>query len=158
MVLSPNKKYVISCDPACGSTGWDATCPEGVVYIMSHDGKTWTYERDGNSTGIGRYWDPLLKNKNVADFVTKKDLKIMKAEVKKYMTEQMKKDAKEIAGQLFKDVEKLKKEKTTLKKDMTLIKKQLKQIKKDIEKAMSDFEETIDKQVNRVIRFDNLDL
>ncbi len=41
---------------------------------------------------------------------------------------------------------------------MTLMKKQLKQIKKDIKNAMSDFEETIDKQVNRVIRFDNMDL
>ena len=51
-----------------------------------------------------------------ADFITKKDLKTMKAEVKKYMTDQMKKDAKEIPGQLFKDVEKLKKEKLLSKK------------------------------------------
>ena len=136
----------------------------GKYYITTTDGKTWFLE-DNNSTGRHMIYgsssdhgmtvcDP---DSDISKAVTKKDLKMMKDEVRKYMQEQMVKDAKNIAGQLFKDIELLKKEKTQLKKSVTELKSQVKQAKKDIAKELTSIEELLEKRVKEIGRFGNLD-
>jgi len=94
----------------------------------------------------------------ISKAVTKKDLKIMKDEVQKYMKSQMLKDAKEIAGSLFEDIEKLKGEKTQLKKQVTELKTQVKTAQADIKKELIKIEELMSKRASEVGRFRNLDM
>lgn len=89
--------------------------------------------------------------------VTKKDLKAMKDEIRKYMQDHMLEDAKEIAGQLFDDIEKLKEEKTQLKKSVTELKKQVKKVQADVKSELQDIEDLLERRTKEIIKFSNMD-
>jgi len=110
-------------------------------------------------TTYGPFETVPIANHTYAIFkeVTKKDLKIMKEEIKKYMQDQMVKDAKEIAGQLFEDIEKLKKEKTQLEKSVTELKEQVKEAKADIKKELVAIEKLIEKRAKQIGKFARMD-
>jgi len=93
----------------------------------------------------------------ISEAVTKKDLKMIKDEVKKYMNDQMLKDAKEIAGKLFTDIEKLKKDKTQLKKEVTELKTSLKKAQADIEAELIKIEEVLERRAASIGKFRYLD-
>lgn len=110
----------------------------------------WTPDTGLNSTESDKTLD-------IAKVVTKEDLKMMKDEVKKYMKNQMVKDARKIAGKLFDDIDKLKEEKTQLKKDVTELKRQVKQVKVDIQVELTAIEEMMEKKAKEIFRFAELD-
>jgi predicted nuclease with TOPRIM domain len=89
--------------------------------------------------------------------VTKKDLKAMKDEIRKYMKDQMLEDAKEIAGELFEDIEKLKKEKTQLKKSVTELKNQVKKVQADVKTELEDLEDLLERRAKEIIKFSHMD-
>lgn len=102
--------------------------------------------------------DTSLENiDKISRAVTKKDRAMIKDEVKKYLKDQMVEDAKEIAGELFDDIEQLKKEKTQLKKDITLLKKQIKKAQEDMREEVHKVEELLEKRAMSMSRFGNLD-
>ena len=133
------------------------TSADGIQYVMVYDGSSCTW--DSKLCAI-----PAKPASRVSDFVTRKDRKIMKDEIKKYMTEQLKKDAKKEAGQLFKDIEKLKREKDGIKKgtialekQLIELKEQLKQMKKEIREEMVAMEVMIERKANENVRFGSMD-
>jgi len=97
------------------------------------------------------------KTSIISDAITEEELQMIRDEVKKYMTDQMKKDAQDVAGKLFDDFEKLRKEKTAIKRDVTALKKQLQQTKEDINVEIKKMEEMMDKKATELIRFGSLD-
>lgn len=100
---------------------------------------------------------PIDHTYAISKEVSKKDLKAMKDEIQKYMKDQMLEDAKEIAGQLFEDIEKLKKEKTQLEKSVTELKNQVEQVQKNVKNELLAIEELIDKRVQRIGKFAQMD-
>lgn len=121
------------------------------------------YIDDGTGGPFIRYYNDRSSSTepnntlNIAKAVTKKDLKMIKDEIQKYMKDQMVKDAKKIAGKLFDDIDKLKKEKTQLKKDVTELKKQVKQVKIDIQTELIAIEEIMEKKAKEIFRFAGMD-
>lgn len=94
---------------------------------------------------------------NIASVVTKEDRKIMKKAVEKYMKKQMLADAKEIAGQLFEDIEELREEKVRLQKDMKTLREQIEEVKENTSKELKIFEEMMEKKAKDIFRFTQLD-
>lgn len=93
----------------------------------------------------------------ISQEVTEKDFKAMKDEIRKYMQDQMLDDAKEIAGQLFDDIEKLKIEKTQLKTSVTELRNQVSEAKVDIKKELVAIEKLIEKRAQQIGKFANMD-
>jgi len=110
-----------------------------------------------NTSGPWRTSKPADHSWAISKKVTEKDLKAMKDEIRKYMKDQMLEDAQEIAGQLFEDVEKLKKEETQLKKSVTELKNQVEQVKADVKSELEDIEALLEKRTKQIIKFSNLD-
>lgn len=133
--------------------------------IICTSNTTW-YDDDGTGGSYARTYDPYegYGMTNVVDHtyaiskeVTKKDLKAMKDEIRKYMQDQMVEDAREIAGQLFDDIEKLKEEKTQLKESVAELKIQVKQARSEIKDEVVAIEELLEKRVKQISKFANLD-
>ncbi len=93
----------------------------------------------------------------ISKAITKKDLNMVKDEVRKYMKTQMLIDAKEIAGKLFKDIESLKEEKTQLKKEVTELKTYLEKAQEDIHAEVAGIEEMLERRANAIGKFKYLD-
>jgi len=93
----------------------------------------------------------------VSSAVTKKDQRMVKDEIKKYMTTQLKKEARLAAGKVSRDIEKLKTEKIQLGKEITELKTQLEQAKEDIRAEITAMEEMLAKKANEILRFGSLD-
>jgi len=104
-------------------------------------------------------WDVSIDTDTdkISKAVTKKDLKMIKDEVRKYMKDQMLKDAKKVAGSLFSDVEKLKKEKTQLKKEVTELKTLVKKAKADIQLELEKVEEVLERRARSIGKFKYMD-
>lgn len=114
---------------------------------------------DFNDICYGDYCDRYnqVKKSAISEVIAEEELQMIRDEVKKYMTDQMKKDAQKIAGKLFDDIEKLKKEKTAIKRDLTEFKKQLQQTKEDIRAEIIKMEEMMEKKATELLRFGDLD-
>lgn len=147
--------------PYCDIPYWQVTTAtsDGVTdnYYYVNDGTGGPYTRHYESGWTPTELDRIDKTLDIAKAVTKKDLKMVKDEVKKYMKDQMVKDAKKIAGKLFNDIENLKKEKTQLKKDVTELKKQVEQVKKDIQAELEAIEKMMERKAKEIFKFAELD-
>lgn len=124
-------------------------------YIYVDDGTGGRCWRDDTSYGM----EPAVPDHTyaISKEITKKDLKAMKDEIRKYMQDQMLDDAKEIAGQLFDDIEKLKIEKTQLKTSVTELRNQVSEAKVDIKKELVAIEKLIEKRAQQIGKFANMD-
>ena len=132
-----------------GSSSYDGT------YVYVDDGAGSYVTTCGPSYGM----EPYVPDHSfaISKEVTKKDLKAMKDEIRKYMKDQMLEDAKEIAGELFEDIEKLKKEKTQLKKSVTELKNQVKKVQDDVKIELEALEELLERRAKEIIKFSNMD-
>ena len=94
----------------------------------------------------------------ISSLIASKDKKKIQAEIKLWMSGELRKAAKKEAGQLFKDIEKLKEEKSRLGKNISDLKYDLKKTKEEIKKEIEEMEKVIEKFVSNISRYQNLDL
>ena len=128
----------------------------------SYDSHIWIDEGTGGRhvTTFAPYgMEPCVPDHTyaISKEVTKKDLKAMKDEIRKYMKDQMMEDAKEIAGQLFEDIETLKKEKTQLKKSVTELKNQVEQVQDNVKSELKALEDLLERRAKEIIKFSHMD-
>jgi hypothetical protein len=125
--------------------------------IWIDNGTGGTYTGSYRTSGPWETTPPADHTYAISKEVTKKDMKTMKDEIRKYMQDQMKEDAKKIAGQLFDDIEKLKIEKTQLKESVTELRNQVSEAKVDIKKELVAIEKLIDKRAQQIGTFSRMD-
>ena len=90
--------------------------------------------------------------------ITKEQRKMIKEEIKVWMDDYLKTSIKKEAGQLLKDIEKLKEEKTRLGKAISSLKQEMRKTKKEIQAEVASMEETLEGYANQILRFNMLDL
>lgn len=107
------------------------------------------------STSLDSTWGGV--DTRISSVVTRKDLRMIKNEIKKYMTTQLKKEARLAAGKISRDIGKLKTEKTQLGKEIIELKIQVEQAKEDIRAEITAMEEMLEKKATEMLRFGSLD-
>ncbi len=106
-------------------------------------------------TCTGSTWEAV--DTQISSAVTKKDQRMIKEEVKRYMTTQLRKEARQAAGKVSRDIEKLKIAKIQLGKEITELKTQVEQAKEDIRTEITAMEEMLAKKATEMLRFGSLD-
>ena len=131
----------------------------------SYDTQTWYTNDATGGTDIRTYgyegygMEPHVPDHTyaISKEVTKKDLKAMKDEIRKYMQDQMLDDAKEIAGQLFEEIAELKKEKTQLKESVAELKTQVEQVQAYVKSELEALEDLLERRSKEIIKFSHMD-
>lgn len=89
---------------------------------------------------------------------TEKQKEAIKEEVKKWMTEDVQIAVAKEAGQLFQDIQELRKEKEEIADSIFFFKKEMTEIKKEVQAEMKSMEEMLEKYANQILRYQNMDL
>jgi predicted nucleic acid-binding Zn-ribbon protein len=96
---------------------------------------------------------------------TEKQNKAIKEAVKNWMADDVQiavaKEAEQLftkTGQLFTEVQKLKKENEQLLNSIFIFKKEMKEMKEGVQAEMKSMEEMLEKYANQILRYQNMDL
>lgn len=108
---------------------------------------------DTESTGYSREISTIRIRKE-----TEKQNKAIKEAVKNWMTEDVQIAVAKEAGQLFEDIQKLRKEKQELFDSFFSFKKEMTEIKKEVQAEMKSMEEMLERYANQILRYQNMDL
>lgn len=124
-----------------------ATTDSGIVFV-----DTWN---EATTTG---YTSPWTTKNQVDKIVTKEQEKIIREEVRIWMTDRLMKAAQKEADQLLKDMNKLKEEKTRLGKAISNLRQEMRVSKQEVHDECVVMEKMLKKYAYQILRYENLDL
>ncbi len=107
------------------------------------------------TTSSGSSW---TTKRQVDKIVTDEQEKIIREEVRIWMTDRLMQAAQKEAGQLMKDINNLKEEKTRLRKAISSLRQEMRTTKKEVHEEFVAMESMLERYSNQILRYENLDL